>query len=137
MAGYRRLGRRSDQRKALLRDLVTDLIINDRIVTTEAKAKEVQKLADKMVTLGKRGDLHARRQAAEIVRFENVVTTEAVDTKKKGKKEEVVKTQNALQKLFDEIAPSFKDRNGGYTRIYKLGPRRGDAAPMAIIVFVK
>lgn len=137
MAGYRRLGRRSDQRKALLRDLVTDLIINDRIVTTEAKAKEVQKLADKMVTLGKRGDLHARRQAAEIVRFENVVTTEAVDTKKKGKKEEVVKTQNALQKLFDEIAPSFKDRNGGYTRIYKLGPRRGDAAPMAIIEFVK
>ena len=84
MAGYRRLGRRSDQRKALLRDLVTDLIINDRIVTTEAKAKEVQKLADKMVTLGKRGDLHARRQAAEIVRFENVVTTEVVDTKKKG-----------------------------------------------------
>ena len=137
MAGYRRLGRRSDQRKALLRDLVTDLIITDRIVTTEAKAKEVQKLADKMVTLGKRGDLHARRQAAEIVRFENVVTTEAVDTKKKGKKEEVVKTQNALQKLFDEIAPSFKDRNGGYTRIYKLGPRRGDAAPMAIIEFVK
>ncbi len=137
MAGYRRLGRRSDQRKALLRDLVTDLIINDRIVTTEAKAKEVQKLADKMVTLGKRGDLHARRQAAEIVRFENVVTTEVVDTKKKGKKEEVVKTQNALQKLFDEIAPSFKDRNGGYTRIYKLGPRRGDAAPMAIIEFVK
>ena len=137
MAGYRRLGRRSDQRKALLRDLVTDLIINDRIVTTEAKAKEVQKLADKMVTLGKRGDLHARRQAAEIVRFENVVTTEAVDTKKKGKKEEVVKTQNALQRLFDEIAPSFKYRNGGYTRIYKLGPRRGDAAPMAIIEFVK
>ena len=137
MAGYRRLGRRSDQRKALLRDLVTDLIINDRIVTTEAKAKEVQKLADKMVTLGKRGDLHARRQAAEIVRFENVVTTEVVDTKKKGKKEEVVKTQNALQKLFDEIAPSFKDRNGGYTRIYKLGPRRGDVAPMAIIEFVK
>ena len=137
MAGYRRLGRRSEQRKALLRDLVTDLIINDRIVTTEAKAKEVQKLADKMVTLGKRGDLHARRQAAEIVRFENVVTTEVVDTKKKGKKEEVVKTQNALQKLFDEIAPSFKDRNGGYTRIYKLGPRRGDAAPMAIIEFVK
>ena len=137
MAGYRRLGRRSDQRKALLRDLVTDLIINDRIVTSEAKAKEVQKLADKMVTLGKRGDLHARRQAAEIVRFENVVTTAAVDTKKKGKKEEVVKTQNALQKLFEVIAPSFKDRNGGYTRIYKLGPRRGDAAPMAIIEFVK
>lgn len=136
MAGYRRLGRRSDQRKALLRDLVTDLIINDRIVTTEAKAKEVQRLAEHMVTLGKRGDLHARRQAAQIVRFENVVTSEEVETKK-GKKDQVVKTQNALQKLFDVIAPSYKDRNGGYTRIYKVGPRRGDAAPMAIIEFVK
>lgn len=136
MAGYRRLGRRSDQRKALLRDLVTDLIINDRIVTTEAKAKELRKLADRMVTLGKRGDLHARRQAAQIVRFENVITSEEV-ADKKGKTEEVVKTQNALQKLFEVIAPSYKDRNGGYTRIYKLGPRRGDAAPMAIIEFVK
>lgn len=136
MAGYRRLGRRSDQRKALLRDLVTDLIINDRIVTTEAKAKELRKLADRMVTLGKRGDLHARRQAAQIVRFENVITSEEV-AGKKGKTEEVVKTQNALQKLFEVIAPSYKDRNGGYTRIYKLGPRRGDAAPMAIIEFVK
>lgn len=137
MAGYRRLGRRSDQRKALLRDLVTDLIINDRIVTTEAKAKEVQRLADRMVTLGKRGDLHARRQAAQIVRFEEVVTTE-VTTDKKGKNaKEVVKTQNALQKLFNEIAPRYTERNGGYTRIYKMGPRRGDAAPMAIIEFVK
>ncbi len=141
MAGYRRLGRRSSQRKALLRDLVTDLIINDRITTTEAKAKEVQRLVESMVTLGKKGDLHARRQAAAVVRFENVqpVQTEVEDTKKKSKKnaDEVVKTQNALQKLFDVIAPKFATRNGGYTRIYKLGPRRGDAAPMAIIEFVE
>lgn len=117
--GYRKLGRRSDQRKALLRDLVTDIIINDRIVTTEAKAKELKKLADKMVTLAKDGSLAARRQAAQTVRFEEV---------KEG--------QNAIQKLFDEIGPRYADRTGGYTRIIKTVPRRGDAAPMAIIEFV-
>ncbi len=117
--GYRRLGRTSDQRKALLRDLVTDIIINERIVTTESKAKELKKLADKMVTLAKDGSLASRRQAAETVRFEEV---------KEG--------QNALQKLFDEIGPRYKDRTGGYTRIIKTVPRRGDAAPMAIIEFV-
>ena len=119
MAGYRRLGRTSDQRKALLRDLVTDLIINGRIETTEMKAKELRKLADKMVTLGKKGTLAARRQAAQLIRFEQA------DEK-----------QNALQKLFNEIAPKFAKRNGGYTRIYKLGKRQGDAADMAIIEFV-
>ncbi|MGE4320725.1 MAG: 50S ribosomal protein L17 [Acholeplasmataceae bacterium] len=117
--GYRRLGRTSDQRKALLRDLVTDIIINERIVTTESKAKELKKLADKMVTLAKDGSLASRRQAAETVRFEEV---------KEG--------QNAIQKLFDEIGPRYKDRTGGYTRIIKTVPRRGDAAPMAIIEFV-
>lgn len=120
MAGYRRLGRTSDQRKALLRDLVTDLIINERIETTEMKAKELRKLADKMVTLGKKGTLQARRQAAQTIRFEQV------DEK-----------QNALQKLFDVIAPRYAERNGGYTRIYKLGSRLGDAADMAIIEFVE
>ncbi|MBP5445756.1 MAG: 50S ribosomal protein L17 [Acholeplasmatales bacterium] len=119
MAGYRRLGRTSDQRKALLRDLVTDLIINGRIETTEMKAKELRKLADKMVTLGKKNTLASRRQAAEIIRFEQA------DEK-----------QNALQKLFNEIAPKYAKRNGGYTRIYKLGKRQGDAAEMAIIEFV-
>ena len=119
MAGYRRLGRTSDQRKALLRDLVTDLIINGRIETTEMKAKELRKLADKMVTLGKKGTLAARRQAAQLIRFEQA------DEK-----------QNALQKLFNEIAPKYAKRNGGYTRIYKLGKRQGDAAEMAIIEFV-
>ncbi|MBU1093770.1 MAG: 50S ribosomal protein L17 [Firmicutes bacterium] len=116
---YSRLRRNSDQRKALLRDLVTDIIINERIVTTEAKAKELKKLADKMVTLAKAGTLAARRQAAETVRFEEV---------KEG--------QNALQKLFSDLGPRYKERNGGYTRIIKTVPRRGDAAPMAIIEFV-
>jgi large subunit ribosomal protein L17 len=116
---YSRLRRNSDQRKALLRDLVTDIIINERIVTTEAKAKELKKIADKMVTLAKDGSLSARRQAAETVRFEDV---------KEG--------QNALQKLFSEIGPRYQDRNGGYTRIIKTVPRRGDAAPMAIIEFI-
>lgn len=116
---YSRLRRNSDQRKALLRDLVTDIIINERIVTTEAKAKELRKLADRMVTLAKDGSLSARRQAAETVRFEEV---------KEG--------QNALQKLFSEIGPRYQERNGGYTRIIKTVPRRGDAAPMAIIEFV-
>ncbi len=117
--GYSKLGRTSDQRKALLRDLVTDIIINERIVTTEAKAKELRKLADRMITLAKKGTLSARRQAAQTVRFEEV---------KEG--------QNALQKLFSELGPRYEERNGGYTRIIKTVPRRGDAAPMAIIEFV-
>ena len=116
---YSRLRRTSDQRKALLRDLVTDIIINERIVTTEAKAKELKKLADKMITLAKEGTLASRRQAAETVRFEDV---------KEG--------QNALQKLFSELGPRYQDRKGGYTRIIKTVPRRGDAAPMAIIEFI-
>jgi large subunit ribosomal protein L17 len=116
---YSRLRRNSDQRKALLRDLVTDIIIHERIVTTEAKAKELRKIADKMITLAKDGSLSSRRQAAETVRFEDV---------KEG--------QNALQKLFSELGPRYQERNGGYTRIIKTVPRRGDAAPMAIIEFV-
>ena len=125
---YRKLGRNSAQRKALLRDLITDLIINGRIETTLFKAKELQRLADKMVTLGKKGDLAARRQAAKLIRFEL-----AVEVNEEG---EVVKEQYAIQKLFSEIAPKFADRNGGYTRVLKTGPRRGDSAPMALIEFV-
>jgi large subunit ribosomal protein L17 len=116
---YSRLRRNSDQRKALLRDLVTDIIINERIVTTEAKAKELKKLADKMVTLAKDGSLSARRQAAETVRFEEV---------KEG--------QNALQKLFSELGPRYAERNGGYTRMVKLGPRQGDGAEITQIELV-
>ncbi len=117
---YSRLRRSSDQRKALLRDLVTDLILNGQIETTVAKAKELKRIADKMVTLGKANTLHARRQAAAFVRFE--------------KDEE---GNYAIQKLFNEIAPKFASRNGGYTRVIKTGFRRGDAAPMAIISWVE
>lgn len=117
---YSRLRRSSDQRKALLRDLVTDLILNGRIETTEAKAKELKKLADKMVTLGKANTLHSRRQAASFIRFE---------------KDEEGKF--AVQKLFSDIAPRFASRNGGYTRVIKTGFRRGDAAPMAIVEWVE
>ena len=118
--GYRKLSRHSSERKALLRDLITDLIINDRIETTLAKAKELQRLADRMVTLGKKGDLAARRSAARLVRFEQ---------DEKG--------QYAIQKLFSEIAPKFANRNGGYTRVLKTYDRRGDATTMAIIEFVE
>lgn len=117
--GYRTLSRKSHQRKALMRDLITDLILNGRIETTEAKAKELKRLADKMVTLGKKNTLASRRQAASFIRFE--------------KDEE---NQFAIQKLFSEIAPKYADRNGGYTRVLKLGPRRGDATEMAIIEYI-
>lgn len=125
---YSKLGRPSDQRKALIRDLITDLILNGHIETTLSKAKELQRLADKMVTLGKKGDLAARRQAAELIRFEKEVTIDEEGNVTKG--------QYAIQKLFSEIAPKFAERNGGYTRVLKTGPRRGDSAPMAIIEFV-
>lgn len=118
--GYRTLSRKSSQRKALFRDLITDLILNGRITTTVSKAKELQRLADRMVTYGKKGDLASRRLAARLIRFE---------TDENG--------VFALQKLFNEIAPTFATRNGGYTRVLKLGFRRGDATEMAIIEFVK
>jgi large subunit ribosomal protein L17 len=119
MGGYSKLNRRSDQRKAMLRDLVTQLIIHERITTTATKAKELKRLADKMVTLGKKNTLASRRQAGQTVRL-----LDAGD-------------KNALQKLFDDIAPRFADREGGYTRVYKMGPRRGDSTEMAIIEFVE
>ncbi|WP_026486941.1 50S ribosomal protein L17 [Caldanaerobius polysaccharolyticus] len=110
---HRKLRRPTDQRMAMLRNLTTSLLKNGRIVTTEARAKETRKFAEKMITLGKRGDLHARRQALAFIYDETVV-----------------------KNLFDEIAPKYADRQGGYTRIIKLGPRRGDGAPMAIIELV-
>lgn len=119
---YKKLGRKSGPRKALFRDLVTDLIIHERIETTEAKAKELRSFADQMITLGKKGDLHARRQAAAFVRRQVVENEE--------------ESQFALQKLFDDIAPRYEDRQGGYTRIRKIGPRRGDNAPMVIVELV-
>ena len=113
MAQYRKLGRTSDQRKALLRSQVTSLIYKGKIVTTQARAKEVQKLADKMVTLGKSNTLHTKRQALSYITKRDVVS-----------------------KLFDEIAPKYAERNGGYTRIVKAGPRKGDSAEMAILELV-
>ncbi|EOT46388.1 MULTISPECIES: 50S ribosomal protein L17 [Enterococcus] len=124
---YRKLGRTSSQRKAMLRDLTTDLFINERIVTTEARAKEVRSTAEKMITLGKRGDLHARRQAAAFVRNEVASVRE---------ENEGIVVESALQKLFNDIAPRYTDRQGGYTRILKTEPRRGDAAKMVILELV-
>jgi len=118
---YAKLGRDSSGRKALFRDLATDLIINERIETTEAKAKELRSIVEKIITLGKRGDLHARRQVASFIRRE-VADTES--------------GQDAIQKLFSDIAPRYEERQGGYTRILKVGPRRGDGAPMVIIELV-
>lgn len=117
----RKLGRTSDHRKALLRNMATSLIESGSMETTEMKAKELSSVMDHLVTLAKRGDLHARRQAAAYVR--NVTVDDEGTT--------------ALQKLFNEIGPAYADRDGGYTRVVKTRIRRGDAAPMAIVEFVK
>ncbi|MBS9337357.1 50S ribosomal protein L17 [Fructobacillus parabroussonetiae] len=124
---YRKLGRTSSQRKAMMRDLTTDLLINGRIQTTEARAKEIRKTADQMITLGKKGDLAARRKAAAYMR------NEVADVKEDG---DNIRIQTALQKLFEDVAPRFADRNGGYTRIMKTVQRRGDAAQMVILELV-
>ena len=113
MPGYRKLGRDSAHRKTMLRNLVTDLLREERISTTEHRAKEARKKAEKMITLAKRDTLHARRQVLSYVYDEDVVS-----------------------KLFDEIAPKYADRNGGYTRILKLGPRTGDCAEVVFLELV-
>jgi large subunit ribosomal protein L17 len=109
----RKLGRTSSHRLATMRNMVTSLLQHEKIETTEAKAKELRPLTEKMVSLGKRGDLHARRLAMRVIRDESVA-----------------------KKLFDDIAPRFKDRAGGYTRILKVGRRHGDNAPVSIIELV-
>ena len=109
----RKLGRTSAHRKAMFRNMVTSLLEHERIVTTEHRAKELRPIADKMITLEKRGDLHARRQALSYIQSKSVVA-----------------------KLFDELGSQYADRNGGYTRIIRTGNRQGDAAPMAIIELV-
>ncbi|MBM9605407.1 50S ribosomal protein L17 [Desulfopila inferna] len=109
----RKLGRTSSHREAMFRNMVTSLFEHERIVTTAEKAKEVRPIAEKMITLAKRGDLHAKRQALSYIRKQDVVT-----------------------KLFDQISSQFADRNGGYTRIIRTGTRQGDAASMAIIELV-
>ena len=113
MAGTRKLGRASDHRNALLRGMVTYLLENGSIETTVTRAKEVRSMAEKMITLGKESSLHNKRQALAYITKEDVV-----------------------KKLFDEISPKYKDVNGGYCRIIKTGPRRGDAAEMCIIELV-
>ncbi|MDE6375614.1 MAG: 50S ribosomal protein L17 [Ligilactobacillus sp.] len=124
---YRKLGRTSAHRKSMLRNLTTDLIVNGRIVTTETRAKEVRKTAEKMITLGKKGDLASRR------RDDAFMMDVVADVKEDGDKAVV---QTALQKLFEEVAPRFEGRNGGYTRIIKMNERRGDAAKMAVLELV-
>lgn len=124
---YRKLQRTSSQRRALLRDLTTSLIVNGKIETTEARAKEVRSTADKMISLAKKGDLSARRKAAAFMR--DVVA----DVKEDG---DNVAVQTALQKLFSDLGPQYADRNGGYTRIYKTMPRRGDGAQMVVLELV-
>ena len=121
--GYRKLGRTSDQRKAMLRDLATSLIISERIETTEARAKEVRSVVEKLITLGKKGDLASRRNAAKTLRNVEILNEDE-------------STQTALQKLFGEIAERYNERQGGYTRILKVGPRRGDGAESVIIELV-
>jgi len=106
----RKLGRTSSHREALLRNLVTSLLMHERIITTEAKAKELRRIAEKMISLAKREDLHARRQAARVIMDESVV-----------------------KKLFDSLGARFSERQGGYTRITKLSYRAGDGAPLAAI----
>ena len=113
MPGKRKLGRPTDSRKAMLRAMVTYLLENGKIETTVTRAKEVSAMTEKMITLGKTGDLHSKRQALAYVTKESVV-----------------------KKLFDEIAPSYEGRQGGYTKIVKIGPRRGDAAEMAVIELI-
>jgi len=113
MFGTRKLGRTSDQRKAMLRAMTTYLLENGKIETTFTRAKEVQPIAEKMVTLGKKKTLASYRQALAYITKEDVA-----------------------KKLFDEVAPKYADRNGGYTRVTRLGPRRGDSAEMAIIELI-
>lgn len=113
MPGSRKLGRTTDHRKAMLRAMVTFLLENGQIETTVTRAKEVRALAEKMITIAKTNDLHSKRQVMAYVTKESVA-----------------------KKLFDEIAPNYADRQGGYTRIIKTGPRRGDAAEMALIQLV-
>ena len=111
--GGRKLGRASDHRRSLYRNLITDLLRHEGITTTEAKAKEIKGMTEKVITLGKEGTLHSRRQALAIITDKKVV-----------------------EKVFDDLGPRYADRPGGYTRIIKLGPRLGDGAPMARIELV-
>lgn len=110
---YGKLGREKSHRDLMLRNIVTSFLREERVTTTEAKGRELKRAAEKMITLGKRGDLHARRQAAAFITDKEIV-----------------------KKLFEDIAPKYSGRNGGYTRTVKIGPRRGDAAEMVLVELV-
>jgi large subunit ribosomal protein L17 len=127
-----KLGRTSEHRNAMLVNLVSSLIKHKRVTTTLAKAKAARSVAEKMVTLGKKGTIHARRLAAARLRFQGRSLEQNKEQRKKWRKNEDV-----VHILFDQIAPVFKDRKGGYTRIMKLGERRGDVAKMAILEWVE
>ena len=113
MPGHRKLGRPTSHRNLMLRNLVTSLLKEGRIKTTDTRAKETRKLAEKMITLAKKGDLHSRRQVLAFVTEEDVV-----------------------KNLFDDVAPKYEERNGGYTRIIKIGPRRGDSAEIVYLELI-
>jgi len=113
LKGNKKLGKPTDQRLALLKSLVLSLFTHNRIKTTDTRAKEAQKMAEKLITLGKKGDLAARRQAIKIL-----------------------PNKDAIKELFDTIAPRFADRTGGYTKTTKLGFRRGDASPISLVELV-
>ena len=133
------LGKAQDQRKALLRSLATELFVHGEIKTTMSRAKALRPYAEGLITLAKKGDLNSRRQAAKFIfdketgKFMDIETAEVFEKQEEGKK---LVSQTVLRKLFSTISKQYSDRNGGYTRIFRLPPRRGDATEMALIQLV-
>ena len=136
------LGKAQDQRNALLRSLATELILHGEIKTTMARAKALKPYAEHIITLAKQGTLHSRRLAAKFIfdketgKFMNFETGEVLEGVEKANKEQKAVAQTILRKLFAETGKKYANRNGGYTRIYRMPPRRGDAAEMALIQLV-
>lgn len=134
-----RLGRAQDQRKALLRSLATELFMHGEIKTTMSRAKALRPYAENIITLAKQGDLHSRRLAAKFIfdretgKYMDLTTGEVLEAKEDDKK---VMPETVLRKLFSQIGKKMENRNGGYTRIYRMAPRRGDATEMALIQIV-
>ncbi len=134
-----RLGRPQDQRKALLRSLATELFLHGEIKTTISRAKALKPYAESIITLAKKGDLHSRRQAARFIfdvetgKFMDAESLEVFEAEQEGKK---MMPETVLRKLFSQIGKKYTNRDGGYTRIYNLPPRRGDATEMALIQLV-
>lgn len=134
-----RLSKPKDQREALLRSLATELFMHGEIRTTMARAKALQPYAEGIITLAKKGDLHSRRQALKYIydketgKYMDVETNEVFEEKQEGKK---LTEETVLRKLFAQIGKKYETRNGGYTRIFRLAPRRGDAVDMALIQLV-